>query len=102
MRWVLVALVLGLIAAGVALFAVIVARRRHPETTPMTGDQLIALGVIFTGAGVALTISAGPYMLGMLALGIIYLAMGARMKHREGTGEDEPDPQNTSDIEGTT
>lgn len=85
MPWVVVALVIGLIAVAVGLTAVVVVRRRSPGSAPeMTGDQLLTLGVIFTGTGVALGLTIGPAMLGIMALGIVYMAMGAWMKRQEG------------------
>ncbi len=85
MPWVVVGLVIGLVAVGVGIAAVLVVRRRDPDLAEsrMTGDQLFMLGVIFTGTGVALAVSIGPHMLGILALGIIYMGMGATMKRRD-------------------
>lgn len=88
MPWVVVALVIGLVAVAVGLTAVFVARRRAPGSAPeMTGDQLFTLGIIFTGTGVALATTIGPEMIGIMALGIVYMVMGAWMKRQE--GEDE-------------
>ena len=81
--WVLISLVVGLVAVVVAAIAVLVARRRSAaghEASEMTRDQWITLGVIFTGTGVVMTATLGPYMVWMIALGVIYMALGARMK----------------------
>jgi hypothetical protein len=80
--WVVAGLSIALIAAGVAV--VVVIRRRlsgdSPSTPAASADQWFALGVIFTGAGVALTATLGPFMIWMIALGVVYLGMGARMR----------------------
>ena len=86
-RWIyrlLLVAVLG-VAVGIALATGFIVRSRNPDLTEssMTGDQLFMLGVIFTGAGVALMASIGPEMIGIMALGIIYMGMGARMKRSE-------------------
>lgn len=82
--WVAIALIVGLVAIGGVVLAVLIGRRREAEGgnvgTEMTGDQWMSLGVIFTGAGVALTITLGPFMIWMIGIGVIYLGMGARMK----------------------
>ena len=82
--WIAVALVVGLVAIGGVVLAVLIGRRREAEAgslgSEMSADQWISLGVIFTGAGTALTITMGPFMIWMIGLGIIYLGMGARMK----------------------
>ena len=88
MPWVVVALTIGLVAVAVGLTAMVVLRRREPASAPeMTGDQLFALGVTFTGAGVALALTIGTAMLGITGLGIAFMAMGSWMRRRQ--GEDE-------------
>lgn len=90
MPWVLLGLVLGLIAVAVGLGTVFVVRRRDPALREaMSGDQMFTLGVIFTGTGIALSVSIGPHMLGIMALGIIYMGIGAAMKRREREDEHE-------------
>jgi Ca2+/Na+ antiporter len=93
MPWVVVALVIGLVAVAVGLTALFVARRRDPGSVQeMRGDQLFTLGVIFTGTGVALTVTIGPAMIGIMALGIVYLVMGTWMRRREGEDHDRGMP----------
>jgi hypothetical protein len=90
MPWVVIGLLVGLVAVGAGIGAVLVARRRGPNEHPeMTGDQLFTLGVIFTGTGIALGVAVNPGMLGIMMLGIIYMAMGAQMKRREDRERDE-------------
>ena len=48
----------------------------------MSPEMWISLGTVFAGAGVALWLTVGPAMIGMFALGIIYLAIGIT-KQRE-------------------
>jgi NADH:ubiquinone oxidoreductase subunit 2 (subunit N) len=83
MAWIVV-LSIALVAVGVMIAIVLITRRRQPDTTSAaaepSADQWFALGIIFTGAGVALTVALGPFMIWMMALGIIYMGMGARMK----------------------
>lgn len=83
--WVLVAIALGLLATIGLGVLVVVRRRKMGATVPdeMTGDQWVTLGVVFMGAGVALVATIGLQMLFMVAIGAIYLAIGARMKSRE-------------------
>jgi hypothetical protein len=48
-------------------------------------DPFLVVGISLTGAGVALMASVGPQMLGMMATGIVFLAVGARrMRRRHG------------------
>jgi hypothetical protein len=94
--WVLVGIVVVLVAVGVGLAAAVVARRRS-ETAPLgaevTADQWITLGIVFSGAGAALTATIGVWMIGMVVLGIVYMGIGMWMKrnHRPGqTGTRRP------------
>ena len=82
--WIVVGLIVGLIAV-VALMLVVwrESRRDEAEATEMTGDELFTLGVVFTGAGVSLFVSVGPAMLGMFALGIVFMVLGARRRRSE-------------------
>ena len=43
-------------------------------------DQLFAVGIVFIGAGVALMVAVGPGMVGLLALGVVFMAAGARRR----------------------
>ncbi len=80
-----VAIGIGLVAVLVAIALVILVSRRDPDRprTEMAGDEMFNLGIIFTGAGVALWVSAGPSMIGILALGVIFMLMGARKKREQ-------------------
>lgn len=83
--WVLVGVGLGLLLTiGLVVFAML-RRRNLGATAPeeMSADRWFALGVVFTGAGVALMASIGPQMAFMLAIGLIYMVIGARMKRRQ-------------------
>lgn len=81
--WVLAGIVVGLVVVGVLLVAVLVARRR-PDAAPlgaeMTADQWLTLGIVFAGAGAALTATVGVWMVGMVVLGIVYMGIGIWMK----------------------
>jgi hypothetical protein len=83
--WVLVGIALGLlvtIGLGVLVF---VRRRNMGATAPddMTGDQWLTLGFVFMGAGIALVAAIGVQMVFMVAIGVVYLAIGLRMKRQE-------------------
>lgn len=83
MAWIVV-LSIALVAIGVTIAMVLITRRPQAGTTSATAepsaDQWFALGIIFTGAGVALTVALGPIMIWMVALGIIYMGMAARVR----------------------
>ena len=82
--WIVIGLIVGLIAAVVVGLLMVTMRRDPGEPKQeMTGDEMFTLGVVFTGAGVALFVSVGPAMLGMFVLGIIFMVMGARKKRDE-------------------
>jgi hypothetical protein len=38
---------------------------------------------VFVGAGVALSVTIGPFMIWMVGLGLAYMAMGRSRKHHE-------------------
>jgi len=87
--WTLIGIVIGLVTVGVLLVAVVIARRRGDTTqlgAEVTADQWFTLGVIFAGAGAALTATIGVGMVWMVAMGVIYMGMGIRMK-RNGDGD---------------
>ncbi len=88
MPWIVIGLAIGLVAVGVAVAVALVAGRRGTDRPEMSGDQLFTLGVVFTGTGLALALTINLGMLGMMALGIVYMAMGARMKRAE--ADDKP------------
>ena len=82
------------ILVGIALAAVVVARRRSkrgPLGAEMTADQWLTLGIVFAGAGAALTATIGVWMIGMVVLGIVYLGIGIWMKHND--RGDQPSPR---------
>lgn len=83
--WVLIGITLGLLVT-IGLGVLVVVRRRRWGATAeqeMTADQWFTLGIVFTGTGVALMAAIGPQMAFMLAIGIIYMAIGLRMKRQE-------------------
>ena len=63
------------VLAGLGLTAAVFRASRHRD--PITGEQIFQLGVIFTGTGVALATTIGGTGIAILALGIIYMAIGA-------------------------
>lgn len=83
--WIAFGVGLTLVVVLIVLVVVIGVRRRQPDRSPkeMSGDEMFNLGVVFTGAGVALFVSVGPSMIGLLALGLIFMATGARKKREQ-------------------
>ena len=82
--WVVLGIIVGLIAlVALAVTMWLSSRGEERRRTQMSGDELFTLGVVFTGAGVALFVSIGPAMLGMLALGIVFMLIGAQRKRSE-------------------
>lgn len=81
--WVLVGIGLGLVAT-IGLAFLVLRRRKLADTASeeMTADQWFTLGIVFMGAGVALMASLGLHMAFMVAIGAIYMGMGARMKRQ--------------------
>jgi hypothetical protein len=77
------------IGTGVVVLALLitVAVVRQWRGAPEQGtieevDPLFASGIAFTGAGVALATTLGPFMYGMMILGLVMMAVGAnRTRH---------------------
>ncbi len=91
--WILISAgLVGGVAMTVAL--IVVSRRRAGQrataesagTGEMSPEQWISLGTVFAGAGVALTLTIGSSMLGMVALGFVYLIIGIRKKRNAAAG----------------
>ncbi len=83
--WVLVGIAVGLLAT-IGLGVLVVVRRRQTGATAaeeMSGDQWLAMGFVFTGAGIALMLTIGPFMAFMVAVGVIYMGVGLRIKRQE-------------------
>lgn len=76
---------LGVVFVAIVIVAVLATRERSTArpTSDVSGDDLFALGVVFTGAGVAMAVTLGPIMIWMVALGVIYMAMGTRRKRHQ-------------------
>ncbi len=79
--WVTIGLVVGLVTAA-TLTALLVRRRRaHPDQVlDMSADELLTLGVVFAGAGVALFATIGVAGIGLLAVGLVFMGMGIQRK----------------------
>lgn len=79
--WVLFSLGVGFVV--IVIVAVLATRERSAAPAPtseVSGDDLFALGVVFSGAGVAMAVTLGPFMVWMVALGVVYMAMGTAKK----------------------
>jgi hypothetical protein len=46
------------------------------ETNTTNYQALFVIGITFMGAGVALMVSTGPAMLGLTAIGIVFMVIG--------------------------
>ncbi len=91
--WILISV--GAVVGVTMIVALVVASRRRAgqhasgESTPtgeMSPEQWISLGTVFAGAGVALTLTIGPAMLGMVALGLVYLIIGIKKQREAAAG----------------
>lgn len=81
--WILIGVMIGLVAGGVLLVAMVVARNRSGSPSAaaaLTADQWLTLGIVFSGVGAALMATIGVWMVGMVAIGVIYLGIGISMK----------------------
>ena len=82
--WVLVSVGVGLGSIAAVLVAYLATRRnrsgRGQPAAELSSNQWFSLGIIFTGAGAALTATLGPVMAWMIGVGIIYMGMGTRSK----------------------
>lgn len=77
--WILFSIGVGFVA--IVIVAVLATRDRKARPRPeISGDDLFALGVVFVGAGVAMSVTLGPIMVWMIALGVIYMGMGTQKK----------------------
>ena len=47
---------------------------------------VLTLGIVFAGAGAALTATIGVWMIGMVVLGIVYMGIGIWMKRNDHDG----------------
>lgn len=81
--WILISL--GVVV-GITLIVALVVANRSPSSAGggpvveagdgMSPETWVSLGTVFTGAGVALWLTVGPPMIGMVALGIVYFVIG--------------------------
>jgi hypothetical protein len=82
--WIAIAMGLVLLAVGVLVTVLLLARRSGDVGAgTMSPDDLVTLGIVFVGAGVALSVTIGPFMIWMVGLGLAYMAMGRSRKHHE-------------------
>lgn len=87
--WVMIGILVALLAVGIAAGVVLTIRRRSPEqpvAAELTPEQWTALGVVFFGAGVAMWLTLGPAMIGMTAMGLIFMGVGIRA-NRDSAGK---------------
>lgn len=80
MSW--IGITIGVIAV-LSLIAAVVVRRRSSEPIDDV-DPLFSTGTVLAGAGVALALTIGPVMYGMMAIGLIIMAVGAHRTRQHG------------------
>ena len=51
-------------------------QQTEAETNTANYQALFVIGITFMGAGVALMVSTGPAMLGLTAVGIVFMIVG--------------------------
>ena len=79
LEWVLLGLGAGIILIGVL---VLMCKKSKGKARETDYRALFTIGIVFAGAGVPLAISTrNPGMLGITALGVIYMIMG--LQHRD-------------------
>ena len=83
MDWIYGLLVVGL-AVGIVLVALLIRRGRSGEPVRQDVDPLFTMGIAFVGAGVALVAAVGVGMLGILALGVIFMFVGLSRMRSQG------------------
>lgn len=80
--WILFSIGVGFVA--IVIVAVLATRERNTQPrSEISGDDLFSLGVVFVGAGVAMSVTLGPIMIWMIALGVIYMGMGTQKKRHQ-------------------
>ncbi len=74
----------GVLALVIALAAALVLRRTQPDERPSSDvDPLFTSGITLAATSVALVITLGPLMYGMMALGFTFMAIGANRMRRD-------------------
>ena len=78
MPWIVIALTVGLLAAGVAVVYV----WKHPVAAeqPTDGTALLVLGFAFLTAGVAFVLTGQEWAYSWAPIGIVFLGVGARQR----------------------
>lgn len=82
MPWILISLVGGLAVAAIALVVVWRGRSASPPTE-LKSSEWTALGIVFFSVGLATTPTLGGGMIGLIAVGVIFLMMGIRARDNE-------------------
>jgi hypothetical protein len=82
MPWILISLIGGVVVAGVASVVALRTRGESPPTD-LKSNEWTALGVVFFSVGLATMPTLGGGMIGLTAVGVIYLLMGVRARNSE-------------------
>lgn len=83
MPWILIALLVGLLGAGVAVIYV----WQHPAAAeqPSDGTALLILGSVFIIAGVVFILTDQQWAYSWTPIGIVFLGVGARQRRLHST-----------------
>ena len=83
LRLVVIAMGLVLLAVGVLVTVLLLAwRSGDVGAGTMSPDDLVTLGIVFVGAGVALSVTVGPFMIWMVGLGLASAVFADRRRGR--------------------
>jgi hypothetical protein len=75
--WIVIGITLGLATLGALVLAV---SRPSDRGRALSSGDLMGMGVAFTAVGASTMVTIGPAMLGMLALGLVFMWKSVRMK----------------------
>lgn len=72
---------LGLVTAWILTALLLRRRRAHPDqVVDMSADELLTLGVVFAGSGLALFATVGIAGIGLLAVGFVFTGLGIQRR----------------------
>ena len=85
-EWLLIAVAVGVVMVGLIVALAVRKKKAGGKAEETNYYSFFVMGIAFAGMGIPLTISTNnPGMLGITALGIIYMFIG--LSHRDKWGE---------------